>query len=177
MLHATRAYDTRYGVVEATMRLARRRSTTSSGFIPFTSKQTMPAERFSSRGVYSWTRGMRASPSFICVLSSCVRAVIRAGPMFWWNRIACGNAQKCSNAWKPPGENHAARGAVAGSCSSSHDTYVYASHSAAATTSERLHPPDPKGHHGAQLFNVFNLDPFVWFVLVQLGFSGYGFSV
>jgi hypothetical protein len=40
-----------------------------------------------------------------------------------------------------------------------------------------LHPPDPKGHHGAQLFNVFNLDPFVWFVLVQLGFSGYGFSV
>src|ERR1700751_1796368 len=34
--------------------------------------------------------------------------------------MACGNAQKCSNAWKPPGENHAARGAVDGSCSSSH---------------------------------------------------------
>ena len=37
--------------------------------------------------------------------------------------------------------------------------------------------PDPKEHHGGQLFNVFNLDPFVWFVHVQLGFSGYGFSV
>jgi hypothetical protein len=24
-----------------------------------------------------------------------------------------------------------------------------------------LHPPDPKERHGAQLFNVFNLDPFV----------------
>jgi len=37
--------------------------------------------------------------------------------------------------------------------------------------------PDPKEHRGGQLFNVFNLDPFVWFVHVQLGFSGYGFSV
>ena len=37
--------------------------------------------------------------------------------------------------------------------------------------------PDPKEHRGKQLFNVFNLDPFVWFVHVQLGFSGYGFSV
>jgi hypothetical protein len=37
--------------------------------------------------------------------------------------------------------------------------------------------PDPKEHHGGQLFNVFNLDPFVWFVHVRLGFSGYGFSV
>ena len=37
--------------------------------------------------------------------------------------------------------------------------------------------PDPKEHRGDQLFNVFNLDPFVWFVHVQLGFSGYGFSV
>ena len=26
-------------------------------------------------------------------------------------------------------------------------------------------------------FNVYNLDPFVWFVHVRLGFSGYGFSV
>jgi hypothetical protein len=40
-----------------------------------------------------------------------------------------------------------------------------------------LHPPDPKEHHGAQLFNVLNLATFVWFVHVQLGFSGYGFSV
>ena len=37
--------------------------------------------------------------------------------------------------------------------------------------------PDPKEHRGKQPFNVFNLDPFVWFVHVQLGFSGYGFSV
>ena len=37
--------------------------------------------------------------------------------------------------------------------------------------------PDPKEHRGNQRFNVFNLDPFVWFVHVQLGFSGYGFSV
>jgi hypothetical protein len=37
--------------------------------------------------------------------------------------------------------------------------------------------PDPKEHRGDQQFNVFNLDPFVWFVHVQLGFSGYGFSV
>ncbi len=37
--------------------------------------------------------------------------------------------------------------------------------------------PDPSEPHGKQLFNVFNLDPFVWFIHVQLGFSGYGFSV
>src|SRR5262249_47374354 len=37
--------------------------------------------------------------------------------------------------------------------------------------------PDPRVPHGGQPFNVFNLDPFVWFVHVQLGFSGYGFSV
>ena len=37
--------------------------------------------------------------------------------------------------------------------------------------------PDPKKQHGGRTFNVFNLDPFVWFVHVTLGFSGYGFSV
>ncbi len=37
--------------------------------------------------------------------------------------------------------------------------------------------PPPADPHGNQPFNVFNLDPFVWFVHVQLGFSGYGFSV
>ena len=37
--------------------------------------------------------------------------------------------------------------------------------------------PDPSTNRGKQGFNVFNLDPFVWFVHVQLGFSGYGFSV
>jgi hypothetical protein len=37
--------------------------------------------------------------------------------------------------------------------------------------------PNPAEAHGNQLFNVFNLDPFVWFVHVRLGFSGYGFSV
>ena len=38
--------------------------------------------------------------------------------------------------------------------------------------------PKPGEKHGTpQSFNVFNLDPFVRFVHVQLGFSGYGFSV
>lgn len=37
--------------------------------------------------------------------------------------------------------------------------------------------PDPATPRGGQKFNVFNLDPFVWFVHVRLGFSGYGFSV
>jgi hypothetical protein len=37
--------------------------------------------------------------------------------------------------------------------------------------------PNPAEGHGGQAFNVFNLDPFVWFVHVRLGFSGYGFSV
>jgi len=34
-----------------------------------------------------------------------------------------------------------------------------------------------RGHNGKLDFNVFNLDPFVWFVHRVLGFSGYGFSV
>jgi len=37
--------------------------------------------------------------------------------------------------------------------------------------------PDPTQHTGGQTYNVFNLDPFVRFVHVNLGFSGYGFSV
>jgi len=37
--------------------------------------------------------------------------------------------------------------------------------------------PNPAEARGGQAFNVFNLDPFVWFVHVELGFSGYGFSV
>ncbi len=37
--------------------------------------------------------------------------------------------------------------------------------------------PAPSEETGNQKFNVFNLDPFVWFVHVRLGFSGYGFSV
>jgi len=37
--------------------------------------------------------------------------------------------------------------------------------------------PNPAEAHGGQAFNVYNLDPFVWFVHVRLGFSGYGFSV
>jgi hypothetical protein len=37
--------------------------------------------------------------------------------------------------------------------------------------------PDPAEPRGGQTFNVFNLDPFVWFVHVKLGFSGYGFSL
>ncbi|MBV8485224.1 MAG: hypothetical protein JO077_20455 [Verrucomicrobia bacterium] len=37
--------------------------------------------------------------------------------------------------------------------------------------------PNPGEEHGGQVFNVFNLDPFVRFVHVVLGFTGYGFSV
>lgn len=37
--------------------------------------------------------------------------------------------------------------------------------------------PDPSIPTGGQKFNVFNLDPFVWFVHVKMLFSGYGFSV
>jgi hypothetical protein len=37
--------------------------------------------------------------------------------------------------------------------------------------------PDPSEAQGGKPFNVFNLDPFVWFVHVVLGFTGYGFSV
>ncbi|HMO65183.1 MAG TPA: hypothetical protein PKE47_08185, partial [Verrucomicrobiota bacterium] len=37
--------------------------------------------------------------------------------------------------------------------------------------------PAPAMPRGGQTFNVFNLDPFVWFVHVKLGFSGYGFSL
>lgn len=37
--------------------------------------------------------------------------------------------------------------------------------------------PNPATPTGGKRFNVFNLDPFVWFVHVKLGFSGYGFSV
>lgn len=37
--------------------------------------------------------------------------------------------------------------------------------------------PDPAVARGGQKFNVYNLDPFVWFVHVELGFSGYGFSL
>lgn len=37
--------------------------------------------------------------------------------------------------------------------------------------------PDPSMPRGGLAFNAFNLDPFVWFVHVKLGFSGYGFSL
>jgi len=37
--------------------------------------------------------------------------------------------------------------------------------------------PDPSLHRGGRQFNVYNLDPYVRFVHVHLGFSGYGFSV
>jgi len=37
--------------------------------------------------------------------------------------------------------------------------------------------PDPSVPSGGLEFNAFNLDPFVWFVHVTLGFSGYGFSL
>lgn len=37
--------------------------------------------------------------------------------------------------------------------------------------------PDPSASTGGCNFNVYNLDPFVWFVHQKLGLSGYGFSV
>ncbi|MFO0958579.1 MAG: hypothetical protein U0800_14315 [Isosphaeraceae bacterium] len=37
--------------------------------------------------------------------------------------------------------------------------------------------PKPSVWQGGQHFNVFNLDPYVWFVHEVLGLSGYGFSV
>jgi hypothetical protein len=36
--------------------------------------------------------------------------------------------------------------------------------------------PDPSTPTGGRTYNVFNLDPYVWFVHKQLGLSGYGFS-
>lgn len=41
----------------------------------------------------------------------------------------------------------------------------------------RIWYPDPSAPRGNQTFNVYNLDPYVWFVHVILGFSGYGFSL
>lgn len=41
----------------------------------------------------------------------------------------------------------------------------------------RVWYPDPNEQRGNIGFNAFNLDPFVWFIHVQLGFSGYGFSL
>jgi hypothetical protein len=37
--------------------------------------------------------------------------------------------------------------------------------------------PDPSQAAGGQDYNVYNLDPYVWFVHRQLGLSGYGFSL
>lgn len=44
-------------------------------------------------------------------------------------------------------------------------------------TDQSLWYPDPSTATGGQPFNIFNLDPFVWFVHKQLGLSGYGFSL
>ncbi|MFO1460687.1 MAG: hypothetical protein U1G08_14940 [Verrucomicrobiota bacterium] len=41
----------------------------------------------------------------------------------------------------------------------------------------RIWYPDPAQPRGGLAFNAYNLDPFVWFVHVVLGFSGYGFSL
>ncbi|HEY9662797.1 MAG TPA: hypothetical protein V6C65_30460, partial [Allocoleopsis sp.] len=45
------------------------------------------------------------------------------------------------------------------------------------TDPESFWYPDPSVPKGGCNFNVFNLDPFVWFVHKKLGLSGYGFSV
>ncbi|MBN8248665.1 MAG: hypothetical protein J0L84_14650, partial [Verrucomicrobia bacterium] len=41
----------------------------------------------------------------------------------------------------------------------------------------RIWYPNPSDSRGGLAFNAYNLDPFVWFVHVVLGFSGYGFSL
>jgi len=45
-----------------------------------------------------------------------------------------------------------------------------------ATSPESLWYPPPSMGTGNQSYNVFNLDPYVWFVHRELGLSGYGFS-
>lgn len=45
------------------------------------------------------------------------------------------------------------------------------------SNNKRIWYPDPSVPRGGLTFNAFNLDPFVWFVHVKLGFSGYGFSL
>ena len=45
------------------------------------------------------------------------------------------------------------------------------------STNKQIWYPDPGVARGGLKFNAFNLDPFVWFVHVELGFSGYGFSL
>ncbi|HAB15094.1 MAG TPA: hypothetical protein DCE44_01470 [Verrucomicrobiales bacterium] len=42
---------------------------------------------------------------------------------------------------------------------------------------EQVWYPAPSVPRGGLNFNAYNLDPFVWFVHVPLGFSGYGFSL
>jgi hypothetical protein len=45
-------------------------------------------------------------------------------------------------------------------------------------SNNRVWYPNPSAPRtGGLTFNAFNLDPFVWFVHVTLGFSGYGFSL
>ena len=41
---------------------------------------------------------------------------------------------------------------------------------------ETLWYPNPATATGGQTYNIFNLDPYVWFVHVKAGLSGYGFS-
>ncbi|MBI1766469.1 MAG: hypothetical protein HYR56_34110 [Acidobacteria bacterium] len=45
------------------------------------------------------------------------------------------------------------------------------------SNNQQIWYPDPRVPRCGLTFNAFNLDPFVWFVHVQLGFSGYGFSL
>jgi hypothetical protein len=45
------------------------------------------------------------------------------------------------------------------------------------STGKQIWYPDPSVLRCGLEFNAFNLDPFVWFVHVDLGFSGYGFSL
>lgn len=46
-----------------------------------------------------------------------------------------------------------------------------------AVPDQSLWYPEPEKHTGGQNFNVYNLDPYVWFVHSVLNMSAYGFSV
>ena len=70
----------------------------------------MPAETADESGVCTVTRGIFARPCLHCSFNSWMRRATRAFPIAWWKRNASGNAQRCSNEWKPPGVIDAAAG-------------------------------------------------------------------
>ena len=92
----TRAYDTLYGELVVRMRLAVKRSVTSSAVSPATSKQDSPPQSAGSRGVCSVSRGMIAAPSRNAPFSSATRAAMLRRPIVRCNSTAAGTAKTCS---------------------------------------------------------------------------------